>query len=147
MIFEMLATLAAGLFAGAAIYVTAVEHPARMDCGPDLAIREFAPSYRRGTVMQVSLAVVGFLTGAAASYTTESYWWLVGGTFLVAAIPFTLIVIFPTNKKLLDPSLERNSQLATALLTRWGRLHAVRSLLSLISFLIFVILLSRFRQG
>lgn len=147
MISETLATLSAGLFAGAAIYISAVEHPARMECGTDLAIDEFAPSYRRATVMQVSLAIVGLLTAAAASYATGSYWWLLGGSILVAVIPFTLIVIFPTNKKLLDPSLDRNSELATALLTRWAGLHAVRSLLSLISFLIFVILLNRFRPG
>ena len=39
----ILATLAAGLFAGAAIYITAVEHPARLACGSELAVREFAP--------------------------------------------------------------------------------------------------------
>jgi len=44
------ATLSAGLFAGAAIYVNAVEHPARLSCGVDVALREFAPSYRRATV-------------------------------------------------------------------------------------------------
>ena len=58
-------------------------------------------------------------------------------------IPFTLIVIFPTNKKLLDRSLDKRSELASKLLTRWGRLHAVRSVLSLIAFLIFIFLLAR----
>jgi len=145
MIFEALATLATGLFAGAAIYLTAVEHPARMECGPDLAISEFAPSYRRATVMQVSLAGIGFLMSIGAWLTSGSGWWLVGGLILVAVIPFTLIVILPTNKKLLDPSLDKNSELVLELLTRWGRLHAVRSLLSLISFFIFVIMLSGFR--
>jgi uncharacterized membrane protein len=91
----------------------------------------------------VSLAVIGFLMSIAAWLTNGTLWWLVGGTVLVAAIPFTLIVIFPTNKKVLDPSLDKNSEVADALLTRWGRLHAVRSLLSLISFLIFVIMLNR----
>ena len=57
--FEIVAVLTAGLFAGAAIYITAVEHPARLDCGTALAVREFAPSYRRATVMQASLAVLG----------------------------------------------------------------------------------------
>ena len=71
------------------------------------------------------------------------FWWLTGGIILGAVIPFTLIVIFPTNKKLLDSSLDKNSELATKLLIRWGRLHAVRSVLSLISFLIFIFLLRR----
>ena len=142
MVFETLATLSTGLFAGAAIYITPVEHPARMECGTDLAIREFAPSYRRATVMQASLAAIGFLMAIAAWLTSGSVWWLVGGAILVAVIPFTLLIILPTNKKLLDPSLDKGSELASRLLVRWGTLHMVRSLLSLISFLIFLFLLS-----
>ena len=53
---EILATLAAGLFTGAALYVTAVEHPARVSCGSVLAVTEFRPSYERGAVMQTALA-------------------------------------------------------------------------------------------
>jgi len=48
---ESLAILCSGLFAGAALYISFVEHPARMLCGTRLAITEFAPSYRRATVM------------------------------------------------------------------------------------------------
>jgi len=143
MLLEMIATLSAGLFAGAAIYINLVEHPARMECGTELAVGEFAPSYRRATVMQAALSAVGFLVSAAAWLTGSSMWWLVGGTTLGAVIPFTLIVIFPTNKKLLDPSLDKGSELASNLLIRWGRLHTARSALSLISFLIFIFLLGR----
>jgi hypothetical protein len=142
MFLGMVATLSAGLFAGAAIYINLVEHPARMECGTDLAIREFAPSYRRATVMQASLAAIGFLAAVGAWITGGSRWWFTGGVSLIAVIPFTLIVIFPTNEKLLDPSLDKSSELASALLIRWGRLHAVRSLLSVIAFLIFLVVIS-----
>ena len=138
MILELLATLSAGLFTGAAIYINLVEHPARMQCGTALAVTEFAPSYKRAAVVQASLAAVGFVCATVAWLRGSSTSWLVGATFLVAVIPFTLIVIFPTNKKLLDPSLDKDSQLALQLLIRWGRLHAVRSLLSLASFLVFL---------
>ena len=140
---EMLSTLSAGLFAGASLYINLVEHPARMECGTALAVMEFAPSYRRAAVMQGLLAAVGFLSAGVTWLTGSSFWWLIGGIVLVLVIPFTLIVIFPTNKKLLDPSLDKSSELASKLLIRWGRLHAVRSGLSLISFLIFIVLLVR----
>jgi uncharacterized membrane protein len=143
MVFEMVATLSSGLFAGASIYINLVEHPARLECGTDLAIKEFGPSYRRAAIVQASLAVIGFLMAVAAWLTNDSFWWLGGGAILVAVIPFTLIVILPTNKKLLDPSLDRSSDLASTLLVRWGRLHSVRSLLSVVAFLIFVYPLSR----
>jgi len=62
---EIVATVAAALFAGAAIYVSLVEHPARESAGPQIALAEFAPSYRRGAVMQGGLALVGGVAGIA----------------------------------------------------------------------------------
>jgi hypothetical protein len=143
MFLEMLSTLSAGLFAGAAIYINLVEHPARMESGTGLAVTEFAPSYRRAAVMQGALGAIGFLGAAAAWLLGSSFWWLIGGIVLLAVIPFTLIVVFPTNKQILDSSLDKNSELASKLLIRWGRLHAVRSVLGLVSFLVFVFLLGR----
>ena len=106
MLLELIATLCAGLFAGAAIYITFVEHPARLECGTALAATEFGPSYRRAAVMQASLAAVGFVASVVA-------WWDGRG---------------------LDPSLDRASPQAAALLARWGRLHAVHSVLSGVAF-------------
>lgn len=143
MILEALATLSAGLFSGAAIYINLVEHPARMECGTEFAVREFGPSYRRASILQATLAAVGFLSAVGIWFTRSSISWLIGGIILGAVIPFTLIVIFPTNKQLLDSSLDKNSPLAAALLRRWAWLHAVRSVLSFISFLMFVYLLAR----
>jgi uncharacterized membrane protein len=131
-----LATLCAGLFAGAALYITFVEHPARLECGTKLAATEFGPSYRRATRMQASLAAVGLLAALVAWMQGRGLWVLVGGLLLGTVIPFTLFVILPTNKRLLDPGLDRGSAEAAALLARWGRLHAVRSLLSASAFMV-----------
>ncbi len=57
--FEFVATLSATLFCGAAIYVNLVEHPARMGCNTEIAATVWAPSYKRATVMQASLAILG----------------------------------------------------------------------------------------
>jgi hypothetical protein len=135
-ILELLAVLCAGLFAGAAMYLTVVEHPARMSCGTRLAVTEFAPSYRRATFMQASLAAVGSLSAIAAWLMAAPAVWLIGGLLLGGVMPFTIFAILPTNKRLLDPSLDKDSQLAGQLLGRWGRLHAVRSGMSLASFLV-----------
>jgi hypothetical protein len=50
-----------------------------------------------------------------------------------AAVPFTLIVIMPTNHELLAPDRDPASAETRALLDRWGRLHAVRLALSLLA--------------
>jgi hypothetical protein len=134
---EFVSTYCTGLFAGAALYVTLVEHPARLECGTELAVAEFAPSYRRGAVIQALLAALAFLAAVAAWVTDSKSAWLVGAILIVAVIPFTLLAILPTNKKLLAPSLDRNSDSARQLLIRWGRLHLVRTLLSLMAFAVF----------
>jgi len=136
MILELVALLCTGLFAGAAIYVSLVEHPARLECGPALAIAEFGPSYRRGAVMQASLAVGGCLAAVAGWTQGSATSVLIAGLLLGVAVPFTLIAILPTNKRLLDAGLDRGSPEAAALLARWGRLHAVRSVVSGVAFLL-----------
>ena len=139
MLFELLATFSSGVFAGAAVYINLVEHPARMECGTEVALRQFAPSYRRATVMQVTLAVIGFLMALVVWLRGGSSWWLIGGLILISVIPFTLLFIFPTNKKILNQSLTQDSGSASGLLVRWGRLHVVRTMLSTLSFLIFLL--------
>jgi hypothetical protein len=47
-------------------------------------------------------------------------------------------VILPTNQRLLDPGLDRASAEAQRLLERWGHLHAVRSVMSAVGFLVLV---------
>ena len=134
MMFEALATICAGLFAGASVYITFVEHPARLECGTELAATEFGPSYRRASWMQASLAAVGFLTALVAAFQRHALPVLVGGVLLGAVIPFTLLVILPINQRLLAPDLDRSSEQAAELLDSWGRLHAVRSVLGVASF-------------
>jgi len=132
----VVATAAAGCFAGAAVYINAVEHPARMSGGVTLALTEFRPSYRRATVMQVSLAVTGFVSGALHAWLQGDSSVLLAALLLGAVIPFTLVVIMPTNRRLLTSGVDHDEVEARALLTRWNRLHGVRSLLSVMAFVV-----------
>ena len=141
MLLEIIATLAAGLFAGAAIYIDLAEQPARKQIDIAAALTEWRPSYKRAAVVQPLLAAVGFVSALGAWLMGGSVWWLVGGVLLVAVIPYTLIVALPTNNKLLDPAIDKNPDLARRLLIRWGRVHTVRSIMSLATFLAFMLLL------
>jgi uncharacterized membrane protein len=139
---EVAATLACALFAGAALYINVVEHPARMSCGTHMAVTEWAPSYRRATWLQAPLALVGMLSSVTAWLLGSSLSWLVGGLLLGSVVPFTLVVIKPTNTRLLSSTLDKGSEQARQLLTRWNALHAVRTVLSLVSLVILLLSLA-----
>src|SRR5687768_11147442 len=94
---EFIATLSSGLFAGAAIYINWAEHPARMRLETRFAAMQWASSYARATLLQAPLAVVGLLSAGAAWLLGSGTVWLLAGLLLGAVVPFTLIVIMPTN--------------------------------------------------
>jgi hypothetical protein len=112
-----------------------------MGCATEIAATVWAPSYKRATIMQASLAIVGALAGVAAWLLGASVMWLVGALFIFAVVPVTLIVIFPTNNRLLAPGRDLASPETRELLVRWGQLHAIRSVLSFLASTIYVWLL------
>jgi anthrone oxygenase-like protein len=134
----LVATVAAGLFAGASTYVTVAEHPAWLEVGPTLAVRHFGASARRAAIMQGGLAVVGLVSSAVAWFQGSGVGWLLGGLLLAVMVPFTLVIIVPINRRLLDPRLDGSSGEAADLLSRWGRLHAVRTAVGVTVFVMFV---------
>ncbi len=137
-----LALTAACVFAGAAIYISVAEQPARLrlDDGPLLA--EWQLSYRRGAMMQVSLAIVGFFLGLIA------WWWggglvfLIGAALMIANWPWTLAVMWPTNKALQAMDPHQPPAEVHALVEKWGALHAVRAVFGGLAALAFLIGLS-----
>jgi len=139
---EILATLAAAVFFGAALYVNLVEQPARLSLGTQLAVTEWRPSYKRGTRLQAAMALIGSVSALVAWLTNHDRGWAMGGLVFILVIPFTLIAIFPTNQRLESQDLDISSDEATHLLRRWGRLHAVRSVLGGVALLIFLLALS-----
>jgi len=137
---KVTALLSSGLFAGAALYLTAVEHPARMSQGTLFALQEFRPSYKRAAPLQVSLAVICFLCCGAVWWLTSRWAWLAGGVLVGAVVPFTLACIMPTNRLLLDAASPPKDDEASRLLAKWGHLHAVRTSLSLLGFVVLLLL-------
>ena len=122
------ATVSTTTFTAWALYVTLVEHPARIESGAPSARAQFRPSYRRAAPWQASFAAIAFAAGMAAAALTSRWLWLVGAVALGTAIPLTLIVIKPINTRLLSTEPLSDADTLT-LLRRWGRLHAIRTCL------------------
>jgi Domain of unknown function (DUF1772) len=128
---SLVAVMCAALFAGAALYINVAEQPARLTLDTRAAVAQWAPGYLRATWMQAPLAVVSLVCGVAVWVMSGAAGWLVAAVLIGLVVPFTFIGIMPTNKSLLLPGRDLGSPDTRALLERWGRLHAVRTALSL----------------
>jgi hypothetical protein len=131
-----LALVVAALFTGAALYVNVAEQPARLELSAQALLQQWRPSYRRATVMQAPLALLGFVLGVATWWPTADWRWLAGAILMLANWPYTLLVIMPTNNRLL--TLDPESGDAYALVGRWGWLHAGRTALGALATVLFL---------
>jgi hypothetical protein len=122
-----LALIAAALFTGAAVYVNVAEQPARLALDDRALLAEWKPAYARGFAMQASLAIIGFFLGVIAARADMDWRWLAGALVLLANWPFTIIVMLPTNKLLMEIPPHNAGPTSRELIRAWGRMHAVRS--------------------
>ncbi len=132
-VIKLLATFCCGVFFGAALYISLVQHPATLETGNDFAARFFRPMYRRAAILQASLALVGCATAIAAWLGGGGRLWLAAAVLIGSVVPFTLVVIRPVNDALLQGGpvmLELG-----VLLTRWGYLHWARTAASGLAFI------------
>jgi hypothetical protein len=138
----LLASGFAAMFAGAALYITYAEHPARLLLDDRSLLRQWKPSYKRGYAMQATLAV---LSGAAAfvAYARAPHpAWIAGAVLILANWPYTLFAILPLNNRLMALSETAADRQSTEMLRRWGRLHAFRTVLGMAATIVFLWALS-----
>jgi hypothetical protein len=138
MLAGQLALIAAALFTGAALYVSACEQPARLHLEDGALLTQWKPAYKRGTAMQAPLALVGALLGVIAWWQTSDWRWLVGGAVILANWPFTFLVIMPTNNALLALDRTGGGPRSRDLIEKWGRLHAGRTALGVAATILFL---------
>jgi hypothetical protein len=137
-----LALIAAAVFFGVAFYVSFAEQPARLGLDDRALLAEWKPSYKRGFAIQAPLAIVGFLLGLLAWWTTGRPMFVVGAFLLVANWPWTMIAVMPTNKSLMNIEIDDAGPYSRALITKWDLLHSARTILGGLATVAFLIALS-----
>ena len=138
MVAGQLALVVAAVFAGAAVYVNIAEQPARLNLDDRSLLIEWKPAYKRGFMMQASLAIVGFLLGVLAWWQVGDWLWLLGAMVLIANWPYTLLGIMPTNNVLMATDPAAAGLESRKLIEKWSSLHAVRTALGFAATLIFL---------
>lgn len=142
MLAGLLGLAVSSVFAGAALYINAVEQPARLHLDNRALLAEWKPAYKRGFAMQAPLAIAAFLLGVLAWWTTSDRLFALGGVLMLANWPWTLFAIMPTNTRLMNTAPGSADAATRALLMKWNRLHAIRTALGVAGALCFLIALA-----
>ena len=123
MISGQLALVTAALFTGAAIYVSAVEHPARMALdrprhahGMEAGLQARLRHAGQPGAHRFPARHLGLLGNAELAVAGRAAWRLLAGW------PYTLLVILPTNKRLLATPIEAANAETRALIAKWAAL-------------------------
>lgn len=132
------ALLFATLFAGAVLYISLVEHPARLPLGEAPMLGQWQASYRRALPIQSTLAILAGVAGLATGWLTSDWRWIAGGVAMLANWPFTLAVLLPVNRQLMATPLAQAGPSSHLLLLRWGWLHDLRSGLGVVTVLLYL---------
>jgi hypothetical protein len=139
----LLALLCASLFVGAAFYIHVAEQPARLRLDDRSLLAEWKVAYPRGYAMQAPLAFLGFIFGAWSWLRTNEALFLVGALLMLANWPWTFLVMMRVNKTLMTTPPEQSGALSRAQIVKWGRLHAVRTILGGLAAATFFLALAR----
>ena len=94
LILEIVAILSCTIFSSAAIYINVAEHPARLECGTELAATVFGPSYRRAAAMQASLAIIASISGVSLAINSGTELWFVGAALIFFVVPLEVYYSF-----------------------------------------------------
>lgn len=138
MLAGQLALTTAAIFTGAAIYVSFCEQPARLQLDNRPLLIEWKPSYKRGFAMQAPLALIGAALGFAAWWQAGDWRWLAGAIVIISAWPYTPLVIKPINDRLLATDPADAGAQVRSLIEKWGRLHAGRTAMGVITTVLFL---------
>ena len=138
MLTGQLALITAAIFTGAAIYINLCEQPARLQLDDRALLIEWKPAYKYGFAMQAPLALIGAVLGFAAWWQAGDWRWLAGAIVILSAWPYTLLVIKPTNDHLLAIDPANAGPRVRTLIEKWGRQHAVRSAIGVLTTVLFL---------
>lgn len=137
-LFAGLAIALAALFAGAALFITLAEQPARLTLTDAPALAEWKRSYEMAMPMQASLALLAGLAGLIAWRATGNWRWILGAVLILANWPWTLVIIAPINAALFAIAPDVAGPASRDLIEQWGRLHAGRTGLGLLATICFI---------
>ena len=120
-------------FVGASLYISLVEQPARLGLQPGAMVKEWTPSNRRGFVLTSAIALIASVLAYMDFAQSRDARLLIGGTVILASLPYTFFVVVPVNVLLYALAPEQGRAAVRELMREWGLLEWGQTALGLIA--------------
>jgi hypothetical protein len=134
-----IALFCCALFAGAATYISLVEHPAIVQGGAELVGSYLLFAKPRPAVFQTSFAAIASLTGLAAGISGAGLWWVLGGVLMGFCTLFYAFAVLPQTHRLLGVDLNGGQAVVSGSIDKLVRLHATQTLASLAALFVYIL--------
>ena len=135
---ELITLLTSGITAGSALYTSLVVHPSWSKTSIKTAVENFKPIFKGSFVSQALFSSIAILGGIILGVLTKQYFWFIGSALMVINIPLTKIVLMPINNILLGKNGEFTDNKAQELFKKWGTLQWIRTMVVVISYILFL---------
>jgi hypothetical protein len=123
MVTGVIAVIFAAAFAGAAVYVSWVEQPARLKLDDQALLSEWGPSDQRGVALLAGFALASAIAGFLAWFESQDVRWVFGALIVISTWPYAFFVMAPLNNQILSlrgPDVSA----ARALVRQWGLIES-----------------------
>jgi len=135
---QNIALLCCALFAGAATYISLVEHPAIAEGGARLTGAYLLMAHPRPVIFQFSFGAIGALAGFLAGIASASPWWAGAAVLLGGATLLHLFLVQPTLRGMREIDPQTEPRVLRDSFARLRKFHAAISIASLVSLSVFI---------
>lgn len=135
----LLTIIGMGAIFGIALCATVVVHPLLLQVKSATAIEVFKPFFNRTHMSVLILSIFVSLTALGASFVSGEWSWFIISLLMHLNGPYTIFAMMPLNHRLMEDDVNPDSEQTQSDLHRWGNLHAVRTILNGMVFILFII--------
>lgn len=137
----LLVILIMGAQFGIALTASIVVHPILVKAKKVTAIEVFKPFFDKTHILVLYMSIIVSLLALAVSIISGNWWWF--GISLIMHLngPYTVFFMMPLNRRLMDEKVNPDSEQTSDDIIKWGKLHAVRTVLNGLIFIGIIILL------
>lgn len=137
----LLVILIMGTQFGIALTASIVVHPILVKAKKVTAIEVFKPFFDKTHILVLYMSIIVSLLALAVSIISGNWWWF--GISLIMHLngPYTVFFMMPLNRRLMDEKVNPDSEQTSDDIIKWGKLHAVRTVLNGLIFIGLIILL------